>query len=290
MLSLVCKLEINPPRGLKHFFQLAKRYHVRHFALGSVNLAAGCRVQHPQRHFSNPEGLHVFQAAARHCLATLHQRGMHPNLVVAPGMPWIMDVSKFPNMGVVLRTCITPNETIKGKRTSCYSQALSMNLNRAATPYLPLSAWGPTEVLWPRRMNNLTIREWHRAAFYGTRVGVERNFPWGSEPPGPERGHFDFERWDLSPVNAFPADRSAFGVQGLLANGWEWTSSLFEPFAGFRPFPFYKGYSADFFDGMHYVLKGGSPRTARCMLRRSFRNWFQRHYSYVYAGFRCAGK
>ena len=77
-------------------------------------------------------------------------------------------------------------------------------------------------------------------------------------------------------------------MEGLLANGWEWTSSLFEPFPGFRPFPFYEGYSANFFDGMHYVMKGGSTRTERCMLRRSFRNWFQPHYQYVYAGFRCA--
>jgi ergothioneine biosynthesis protein EgtB len=134
-----------------------------------------------------------------------------------------------------------------------------------------------------------TEAEWHRAA-YGTREGPQRDFPWGSEPSGPERGHFDLERWDPSPVNAFPADSSAFGVNGLLANGWEWTSSLFEPFAGFQPFPFYRGYSADFFDGMHYVMKGGSPRTAPCMLRRSFRNWFQPHYPYVYAGFRCTGK
>jgi formylglycine-generating enzyme required for sulfatase activity len=35
------------------------------------------------------------------------------------------------------------------------------------------------------------------------------------------------------------------------------------------------------------VMKGGSARTAACMLRRSFRNWFQPHYQYVYAGFRC---
>ena len=54
-------------------------------------------------------------------------------------------------------------------------------------------------------------------------------------------------------------------------------------FPGFEPFPFYPGYSANFFDGKHFVMKGGSPRTAACMLRRSFRNWFQPHYPYVYA-------
>ena len=79
-------------------------------------------------------------------------------------------------------------------------------------------------------------------------------------------------------------------MAGLLGNGWEWTSSAFEPFEGFQPFPFYPGYSANFFDGKHYVMKGGSPRTEACMLRRSFRNWFQPHYQYVYAGFRCVSE
>jgi gamma-glutamyl hercynylcysteine S-oxide synthase len=37
------------------------------------------------------------------------------------------------------------------------------------------------------------------------------------------------------------------------------------------------------------VMKGGSHRTAACMLRRSFRNWFQPHYPYVYAAFRTLG-
>ncbi len=75
-------------------------------------------------------------------------------------------------------------------------------------------------------------------------------------------------------------------MSDLVGNGWEWTSTRFGPFAGFERFPFYPGYSTDFFDGKHYVIKGGSPRTAACMLRRSFRNWFQPHYPYVYAGFR----
>lgn len=84
--------------------------------------------------------------------------------------------------------------------------------------------------------------------------------------------------------------RAAWGttdVDDLHGSGWEWTSTLFAPFPGFRPMPFYPGYSEPFFDGKHYVLKGGSPRTAPVMLRPSFRNWFQPHYQYVYAGFRC---
>ena len=128
--------------------------------------------------------------------------------------------------------------------------------------------------------------EWHRAA-YGVAGGRESIYPWGSEAPSARFGNFDFHGWDPTPVNAFPEGRSAFGIDDILGNGWEWTSTVFAPFPGFEPFPFYRGYSADFFDGKHFVMKGGSARTAACMLRPTFRNWFQAHYQYVYAGFRC---
>ncbi len=130
-----------------------------------------------------------------------------------------------------------------------------------------------------------TEAQFHRAA-YGTPEGTEREYPWGNAPPAPAYGNFDFQRWDPVPVGALPAAVSAFGVADLVGNGWEWTSTRFEPFAGFQSYPFYPGYSANFFDGKHYVLKGGSARTAACLLRRSFRNWFQPHYPYVYATFR----
>jgi gamma-glutamyl hercynylcysteine S-oxide synthase len=131
-----------------------------------------------------------------------------------------------------------------------------------------------------------TEAQWHRAA-YGTGNHAERPFPWGAAAPSPSRGNFDFHGWDPTATGAFPEGQSAFGVADVLGNGWEWTSSRFEPFPGFQRFSFYPGYSADFFDGKHYVMKGASARTAACMLRRSFRNWFQPHYQYVYAGFRC---
>jgi gamma-glutamyl hercynylcysteine S-oxide synthase len=131
-----------------------------------------------------------------------------------------------------------------------------------------------------------TESQWQRAA-YGSLDGESRDHPRGSELPDSKRGNFDFENWDPVSVGAHPQSASPFGVEGMLGNGWEWTSTVFAPFAGFEPFSFYRGYSADFFDGKHYVIKGASPRTAACMLRPSFRNWFQPHYPYVYAGFRC---
>ncbi|HXU15764.1 MAG TPA: SUMF1/EgtB/PvdO family nonheme iron enzyme [Terriglobales bacterium] len=131
-----------------------------------------------------------------------------------------------------------------------------------------------------------TEAEWQRAA-YGTEEGGERAYPWGENPASGRLCNADFASWDPIAVNALPAGASAFGVGGMVGNGWEWTSTPFAPFQGFEPFSFYRGYSADFFDGKHFVMKGGSTRTAACMLRSTFRNWFQSHYQYVYAGFRC---
>ena len=138
-----------------------------------------------------------------------------------------------------------------------------------------------------------TEAEWQCAA-YGHTGEDARPYSTGSEAPDSRLngkvGNFDFERWDPVPVNAYPESQSAMGVHDMFGNGWEWTSTVFGPFPGFKAFPFYRGYSADFFDGQHFVMKGGSARTAACMLRSTFRNWFQAHYQYVYAGFRCVSR
>ena len=131
-----------------------------------------------------------------------------------------------------------------------------------------------------------TEAEFHRAA-YGTPDGGERSQPWGDGPPDPTRGHFGFRGWDPVPVGSFPAGASAWGVHDLVGNGWEWTSTVFDGFPGFAPMASYPEYSADFFDGLHYVIKGASPATAPGLVRRSLRNWFRPHYPFVYAGFRC---
>ena len=130
-----------------------------------------------------------------------------------------------------------------------------------------------------------TEAEYHRAAF-GEPSGGERAFPWGEGPADSTRGNFDFRHWEPVAVGSFPAGASAWGIHDLVGNGWEWTSSVFEGFPGFEPMASYPQYSADFFDGKHYVMKGASPVTARELVRRSFRNWFRPAYPHVYASFR----
>src|SRR2546425_657604 len=122
---------------------------------------------------------------------------------------------------------------------------------------------------------------------FGTPDGEERVHPWGDAPPTAAHGVFDFASWDPEPVGTHPAGRSAWGVNDLVGNGWEWTATPFKPFPGFRAMASYPEYSADFFDGDHMVMKGASPATASELMRPTFRNWFRPRYPYVYATFRC---
>ena len=133
----------------------------------------------------------------------------------------------------------------------------------------------------------MTEPEYHRAA-YGTPSGAERTQPWGANDVDASRGNFDFQRYDPEPVGSRPAGASAWGIHDLVGNGWEWTSTPFAPFPGFKPMASYPVYSAEFFDGEHIVMKGASPVTSRRLVRRSLRNWYRRGYPYMYATFRRA--
>ncbi|HLQ49926.1 MAG TPA: SUMF1/EgtB/PvdO family nonheme iron enzyme [Terriglobales bacterium] len=144
-----------------------------------------------------------------------------------------------------------------------------------------------------------TEEQFHRAAFAAPNEAANensRNYPWGNALPDSHFGNSDFgnsnfgnfgsRNSDLVPVTATPAGDSAFGIAQLFGNGWEWTRTIFQPFPGFAPSPAYPGYSANFFDGEHFVLKGASCATPAALLRASFRNWFRKDYPYAYTTFR----
>ena len=90
-----------------------------------------------------------------------------------------------------------------------------------------------------------------------------------------------------APVGAYPAGASAYGVEQMLGDVWEWTTSPLRPWPGFTPM-IYQRYSQPFFDGDYRVLRGGSWAVAADILRPSFRNWDHPIRRQIFSGVRLA--
>jgi iron(II)-dependent oxidoreductase len=132
-----------------------------------------------------------------------------------------------------------------------------------------------------------TEAEWEKAAGWDAEQRKMRRYSWGDEGPSAARCNFNFSYWGTTPVGSFPGGATPSGCLDMTGNVWEWTSSPFAGYPGFKAFP-YPEYSAAWFDGDHRVLKGGSWATRRSVLRISFRNFFRRHFRIAFAGIRCA--
>ncbi len=116
----------------------------------------------------------------------------------------------------------------------------------------------------------------------------KRRYPWGDEPPSPDRANLDSRLLGCVDVGALSPGDSAFGCRQMIGNIWEWTASAFYPFPGYIvDFP-YKEYSAPWF-GYRNVLKGGAWATRSRLACNTYRNFFQPYRRDIFAGFRtCA--
>ncbi|PMD36101.1 DUF323-domain-containing protein [Hyaloscypha variabilis F] len=93
-----------------------------------------------------------------------------------------------------------------------------------------------------------------------------------------------FKHWHPVPVTA---NGDKLTGQAGMGGVWEWTSSTLTKHEGFEPMKLYPAYTADFFDGKHNIVLGGSWAThPRIAGRKTFVNWYQRNYPYVWAGAR----
>ena len=68
---------------------------------------------------------------------------------------------------------------------------------------------------------------------------------------------------------------------------WQWTSSHFGGYPGFRAFP-YPEYSEVFFGSDYRVLRGGAWITDPVVARPTFRNWDYPQRRQIFSGIRCA--
>jgi iron(II)-dependent oxidoreductase len=139
----------------------------------------------------------------------------------------------------------------------------------------------PTEAEWEMAASCEPARTGREIA------GGKRRFPWGNEPPTPDRANLDWSAGGCIDVGALPAGDSAFGCRQMIGNVWEWTATDFQPFPGFVIDP-YKEYSQPWF-GNHKVLRGGCWTTRSHLIRNTWRNFYMPDRRDVWAGFRtCA--
>jgi gamma-glutamyl hercynylcysteine S-oxide synthase len=133
-------------------------------------------------------------------------------------------------------------------------------------------------------------QEWEKACAWDPVAGQRRRWPWGALNWTPDLANLatpGSEALRPAPVGAYPAGASAYGVEQLIGDVWEWTTSSFEPWPGFEPM-LYADYSAPFFGGDYRVLRGGSWAVGGASIRPSFRNWDHPIRRQIFCGLRLA--
>jgi len=132
-----------------------------------------------------------------------------------------------------------------------------------------------------------TELEWEKACAWDPVLGRRRRWPWGDTAITDALANVGGASLRPAPVGAFAAGASAYGVEQLIGDVWEWTSSDFLPWPGFVPM-LYSQYSAPFFGGDYKVLRGGSWASAASTIRPSFRNWDLPIRRQIFSGVRLA--
>jgi ergothioneine biosynthesis protein EgtB len=131
-----------------------------------------------------------------------------------------------------------------------------------------------------------TEAEWERAACGPRGQTTQMDFPWGESGPTVSRANlFENELWGVAPAGSFAEGQSAHGCYQMIGDVWEWTSSDYVPYPGFRPE--FDEYNDKWFVGQK-VLRGGSYATPQYHLRSTYRNFFHPNERWMISGFRCA--
>ena len=131
-----------------------------------------------------------------------------------------------------------------------------------------------------------TEAEWEKAAAFDPKTRQQTTFPWGNHPVDETKANlFENGLWVPATIGAFPNGQNSYGCQQMIGDVWEWTTSDYVPYPGFKSE--FDEYNDKWFVNQK-VLRGGSYATPQAHLRATYRNFFHAHERWMVSGFRCA--
>ena len=130
-----------------------------------------------------------------------------------------------------------------------------------------------------------TEAEWEKAALWNNEKEIKMIFPWGNEKPTESHANLlESNIWNCSNVGAYENGKSNYGCYQMIGDVWEWTSSEFIGYPGFKSG--FDEYNDKWFTNQK-VLRGGSFGTPSKSIRGSYRNFFRLDERWLISGFRC---
>lgn len=131
-----------------------------------------------------------------------------------------------------------------------------------------------------------TEAEWEKAACWNDEKMAKTVFPWGNDMPTVEHANLlESHLWSASEIGTYPMGKSHYGCYQMIGDVWEWTSSEFTGYPGFKSG--FEEYNDKWFTNQK-VLRGGSFATPKRSIRASYRNFFHLDERWMFSGFRCA--
>ncbi|WP_019626447.1 SUMF1/EgtB/PvdO family nonheme iron enzyme [Thioalkalivibrio sp. ALJT] len=279
----------------RHLDLLRQMPDVRRHPLLANDYLTGFLAQHHAMHLESLEQVRWFARLQRP--ATLDTRVPNPQpqrpnewIDFPGGETWIGSeaITAFDNERGTHRVHLGPHAVCAQPVTNAEMLAFI-----EAGGYQPGPHWDPEATAWLQETGIAAPLGW-RCLPDGTRV---QTLPDGTRPLDPQAPVVGLSWYEASAYARWRGARlpheheweRARQAGALHDTGevWEWCGNTFHPYPGFRPYP-YEEYSSPWFDGQHYVLRGGSAWSDPLLKRPSMRNFFTPDKRHVFAGLRLA--